>query len=114
MIGAAGSTTAYPTWQVFSKAPEANGAWVKPGSSVPAPGSSAPAHKPYPGAAFVVEKLGADLAADYAEAKQSLNAGSVVWISRTLWRYVNEGMSIEQSTAQSRKEWRAALGLPPL
>lgn len=115
VIGAAGSPAAVPTWTVFSELP-GPGAWVKPGSSVsaPVPVPPAPAQKPYPGDAFFVEKLGADLAADYAEAKQSLNAGSVVWISRTLWRYVNEGMSIEQSTAQSRKEWRAALGLPPL
>jgi len=76
-----------------------------------APPPAAPAQKPYPGDAFFIEKLGADLAADYAEAKQAMNAGSVVWISRTLWRYLNEGMTIEQSTAQSRKEWRAALGL---
>ena len=37
VIGSAGSTSAYPTWQVFSQAPEANGAWVKPGPVVPTP-----------------------------------------------------------------------------
>jgi hypothetical protein len=70
-----------------------------------------PAHKPYPGDPFF-QQLGALLEADYAEGGQRFNGGSVVWISRTLWRYLNEGMSIEASTAQSRKEWRAALGLP--
>jgi hypothetical protein len=80
----------------------------------PTPTPQPPAAKPYPGDAYFVEKVGIVLVADYAEAGQMLNAGSVVWISRTLWRYLNEGMSIEQSTSQSRKEWRGALGLPAL
>lgn len=79
----------------------------------PAPKPQAPSPEPYPGDTFFIEQLGTVLAADYAEAGQQLNAGSVVWISRTIWRYVNEGMTIAQSTATSRKEWRAALGLPP-
>ena len=98
-----------------------NGVPIVPGCmpSVPTPAPKPcpvcppiPPKPPYPGDQFFVEQVGQVLEWDYAEAGQRLNAGSVVWISRTIWRYVNEGMSIEQSVAQSRKEWRAALGLP--
>jgi len=95
--------------------PEASFAPTAPGCKTPGPAPTPippPVTKPYPGDAFFIEKLGQILEWDYAEAGQRLNAGSSVWFSRTLWRYLNEGMSIEQSTAQSRKEWRAALGLP--
>jgi hypothetical protein len=122
-IGGAGGPTAHVNWLVFSDPVASSGAWVKPscqgdvpvdspGPVVPQP--EPPQQKPYPGDEFFVANLGAILAADYAEAGQTLNAGSVVWISRTIWRYVNEGMTIQQSTTQSRKEWRAALGLPAL
>lgn len=99
---------------------EASFAPTVPGCSGPMPAPSPtptpqpPVTKPYPGDAYFIEHVGTVLVADYTEAEQTLNAGSVVWISRTIWRYVAEGMSIEQSTAQSRKEWRAALGLPAL
>jgi hypothetical protein len=66
----------------------------------------------YPGDQFFIEKIGQVLEWDYAEAGQRLNAGSSVWFSRTIWRHVNEGLSMDESTARSRKEWRAALGLP--
>jgi hypothetical protein len=72
-----------------------------------------PPKPPYPGDAFFTEQIGRVLESDYTEAGQRLNAGSSVWFSRTIWRHVNEGMSMEQSAAQSRKEWRAALGLNP-
>lgn len=101
----------------FTPDPNGPGTWVKPqtlaeidAGAPPTP----PATKPYPGDAFFTEKIGAVLEADYAEAGQTLNAGTATWFARTIWRHVNEGMTIEQSTAQSRKEWRAALGLPPL
>lgn len=84
------------------------------GAVVDPPAPPAPVIKPYPGDTFFVEQIGNVLERDYAEAGQRLNAGSAVWFSRTIWRHVNEGMSMEQSTAQSRKEWRAALGLPAL
>lgn len=86
--------------------------WLDPDDHDAAPPTPPPASKPYPGDAFFIEKIGAVLEADYAEAGQRLNAGSAVWFSRTIWRHVNEGMTMEQSTAQSRKEWRVALGLP--
>lgn len=84
-----------------------------PGSTpAPVPVPPAPQPKPYPGDQFFIERIGQILEWDYAEAGQRLNAGSSVWFARTIWRHVNEGMSMEQSVAQSRKEWRAALGLP--
>lgn len=100
-------------WQVdiprYTKAdwldPHEHDAWANPPAL-------APATKPYPGDEFFTKSLGEVLERDYAEAGQRLNAGSSVWFSRTIWRHVNEGMTMEQSTAQSRKEWRAALGLP--
>ena len=79
---------------------------------VPVP-PPAPAPKPYPGDVFFVEQLGGPLAADYAQAGQTLNAGAITWVARTLWRHIAEGMPLDASVAQSRKEWRAALGLPP-
>jgi hypothetical protein len=113
VIGGAGGPNPKPQWNDgIQKDPVASsGAWVKPGTKpapVPVP---VPAQKPYPGDGYFLE-LGAMLEADYTRAGQRLNAGSAVWFARTIWRSVNEGMSIEASTAQSRKEWRAALGLP--
>lgn len=95
--------------------PEASFAPTVPGCKPPTtdpPPAPKPTPKPYPGDKFFIEQIGQVLEWDYAEAGQRLNAGSSVWFSRTIWRYVNEGTSIEQSVAQSRKEWRAALGLP--
>ena len=114
-IGGAGGPNPLVAWfAVTDPNSPTKARWIKPcGTDTPTPKPLPPVVKPsYPGDAFFVQKLGEVLAADYAEAGQSLNAGSVVWISRTIWRHVNEGMTMEQSTAQSRKEWRAALGLP--
>ena len=90
------------------------------GAALPGPAPSptptptpTPQPKPYPGDAYVVEHVGTLLVADYAEAGQTLNAGSVVWVSRAIWRYMNESLTIEQIGAQCRKEWRTALGLRP-
>lgn len=80
---------------------------------VPTP-TPPPGHKPYPGDQFFIEQIGQVLEWDYAEAGQILNAGSAVWFSRPIWGYVNEGLTIDQAVARARKEWRAALGLPPL
>lgn len=116
-IGGAGAPGARVAWSVdqprYSRAdwldPHEHGGVVPPTPPLCPP---PPPAKPYPGDAFFTDALGTVLAADYAEAGQTLNAGSATWFSRTIWRHVNEGMSMEQSTAQSRKEWRAALGLP--
>lgn len=115
VIGGAGGPNPIVAWFVVSDPNSPTKArWIKPCGAAPTPTPQPPAHKPYPGDAFFTDKIGAVLEADYAEAGQTLNAGTATWFARTIWRHVNEGMTIEQSTAQSRKEWRAALGLPPL
>lgn len=86
---------------------------VPPGPA-PAPPPPPPAPKPYPGDAYFASAIGVPLEADYALAGQRLDAGSATWFARTIWRHVNEGMTMEASVAQGRKEWRAALGLPSL
>jgi hypothetical protein len=110
VIGGAGGPSPVVAWfSVTDPNSPTKARWIKPcGTSAPPP----PTTKPYPGDQFFIEKIGQQLEWDYAEAGQTLNAGSSVWFSRTIWRHVNEGMTMEQSTAQSRKEWRAALGLP--
>lgn len=55
--------------------------------------------------------VGLALEADYREGGQALNAGSAVWFARTIWDYVNEGLTLDASIAKHRREWRAALGL---
>jgi hypothetical protein len=84
------------------------------GAPVPPLPPPPPAPKPYPGDSYFVSAIGVPLEADYALAGQRLDAGSATWFARTIWRHVNEGMTMDASVAQSRKEWRAALGLPPL
>jgi hypothetical protein len=113
VIGGAGGPSPVVAWfAVTDPNSPTKARWIKPcGSTTPTPVPPPPVVKPYPGDEFFVLNLGVLLEADYAEAGQTLNAGSVVWISRTIWRHVNEGMTIQESTAQSRKEWRAALGL---
>lgn len=113
VIGGAGGPSPVVAWFAVTdpKSPT-KARWIQPCGTTPTP--VPPATKPYPGDAFFIEKLGQVLEWDYAEAGQRLNAGSSVWFSRTIWRHVHEGMSMDQSVAQSRKEWRAALGLPPL
>jgi hypothetical protein len=116
-IGGAGGPDPKPGW-IVDEPRYSRSDWIDPtthGGSEPKPEPKpepipAPVHKPYPGDGFFIN-IGAQLEADYALAGQRLNAGSAIWIARTIWRTVNEGMSIEASTAQSRKEWRAALGL---
>ena len=112
VIGAAGSTGAYPTWQVFSVAPEANGAWVQPGPVVPVPPPvpSPPVMPPYPGDP-VFDEIGVVLFGDYAQAGQSPNVGMGRWFGRTVYDYL-AGMPVADSIAKHRAEWRAALGLP--
>lgn len=71
-----------------------------------------PKPKPYPGDAFFTQHVGAVLEADYLEGGQRLNAGAATWFGRTIWKHVNEGMPMDDAVAHTRKEWRAALGLP--
>jgi hypothetical protein len=114
VIGGAGGPSPVVAWfAVTDPNSPTKARWIQP-CLIDAPGYQppVPVAKPYPGDQFFIEQIGQQLEWDYAEAGQRLNAGSSVWFARTIWRHVNEGMSMEQSTAQSRKEWRAALGLP--
>lgn len=116
IIGGAGGPNPVPQWGVQDDPVASTGAWVSPGSAptpLPIPPPPPPVVKPYPGDAYFTDQIGVVLENDYREAGQSLNAGSATWFARTIWRHVNEGMPMDQSVAQSRKEWRAALGLPP-
>lgn len=113
VIAGAGAPGARPIWQAFTS-DQTPGAWIQPvckPTPKPDPPPPAPKPKPYPGDRFFIEKIGALLEADYAEAGQVLNGGSATWFARPIWGYVNEGLTIEQAIARARKEWRAALGL---
>jgi hypothetical protein len=111
VIGGAGGPSPVVAWfAVTDPNSPTKARWIKPCGEAQKP--PPPVVKPYPGDQFFIEQIGQQLEWDYAEAGQRLNAGSSVWFARTIWRHVNEGMSMEQSTAQSRTEWRAALGLP--
>lgn len=111
VIGSAGSSAAYPTWQVFDNLP-GPGAWVapKPAVSPQPPQPQPPALPPYPGDP-VFDQIGVALFADYAQAGQAPNPGMGRWFGRTVYDYL-AGMTMEASIAKHRAEWRAALGLP--
>lgn len=113
VIGAAGSSGAFPTWQVFDNLP-GPGAWVKPvNAPTPQPPiPPAPVLPPYPGDP-VFDQIGVALFADYALAGQAPNPGMGRWFGRTVYDYL-AGMSMADSIAKHRAEWRQVLGLPPL
>lgn len=96
--------------------PNGPGAWVKPLTlaQIDAGGVQPPVTKPYPGDLYFIEKVGMPLEADYTLAGQRLNAGSSTWFARTIFDAIAGTMTMEQSIAKHRAEWRAALGLPPL
>jgi hypothetical protein len=64
----------------------------------------------YPGDHYWVA-FGEQLAADYAEAGQSLNGGSGIWFARVIYDHTINGMTLEDAVAKQRREWRFALGL---
>ena len=125
-IGGAGGPNPQPAWS--SVGGPSPGAWVKPSGSTgggggvvvpppvkpcPDPSAHLPKPKPqYPGDA-VFDAIGAVLFADYAERPEAPNQGMGRWFGRTIWDHVNEGMTIGDSIAKHRGEWRAALGLKP-
>lgn len=94
--------------------PSGPGAWVTPLTLADLDAGVVPAGKPYPGDLYFIERVGMPLEADYALAGQRLNAGSATWFARTIFDAVSGAMTMEQSVAKHRAEWRAALGLPPL
>jgi hypothetical protein len=56
-------------------------------------------------------ELGRVLFADYAEAGRAVDPGIGVWFFRTAWDAANEGLTMEQSIAKHRAEWREILGV---
>lgn len=114
VIGGAGGPSPTPQWNVVSDPNNPiKSAWVNP-LTQPEDPEEPPPTKPYPGDDFFRHSVGKVLEADYAEAGQQLNDGSSVWFARTIWDYVIGDLTIEESVAKHRKEWREVLGLPPL
>lgn len=125
VIAGAGSSSARPAWQVFNQAPEANGAWVKPGAASPVPTPvppPAPPHvcppltyPPYPPTESDVDGAGSALFADFTAAGQPPNAQMFRFAFRVAYSWLTKEVpDLPASVAKHRKEWRALLGLPPL
>lgn len=123
VIASAGLPSASTAWQVFNRAPEANGAWVKPGAVVPPVPQpqppTMPSYEALGGDAFFRSQIGVPLQADYTLAGQTLNDGSAVWFSRPIYRILEayaKGQTPDTAAIikSVRAEWRAVLGLPPL
>lgn len=79
-------------------------------------GQSGGGSLPYPGD-DVWDAVGHTLFADYAEAHQAPNPLMGRWFGRTIWD-ATEGdgtrvLTVPESIAKHRGEWRSALGLPP-
>lgn len=88
------------------------GGWIKSATTQPPPETSTP----YPGD-DVWDAVGYTLFADYAEAGQAPNPLMGRWFGRTIWD-ATEGdgtrvLTVDESIAKHRREWRSALGLPP-
>ena len=66
----------------------------KPDGAVTPPPSTVP---PYPGDAYYVNSIGKVLEADYAEANQTLNAGSATWFGRVDYDHFVGGMTMDAS-----------------
>lgn len=109
------------TWEAPRDLSPADKAYLRGSGGVEAPAPCTrphcpdpDAHKPapvYPGDR-VFDAIGEELLADMRRAGElHLNPQSGTWFARTIWRVVHEGMSIEESIAKSRAEWRAVLGL---
>lgn len=117
-IANAGASNASVYWNPQTDPVGSSGANVKPGAAPPVPGQPPPpVVKPYPGDA-VWDAVGAELFEDYAKAGQGPNPQMGRWFGRTIWD-ATEGdesgtvLTVEASITKHRKEWRAALGLPP-
>lgn len=113
LIDAEGDAT--PTWQ--RKQPVNNDLWRQPVDATVTtepepPDVPPPATVPYPGDQVGVA-IGEVLFADYAEAGQDPNPGMGTWFMRCSWDCANPPyLTVEQSIAKHRQEWRDILGLP--
>lgn len=93
--------------------------WIGEVDEEPIPEPEFPGYEELGGDALAREIIGVPLEADYKEANQALNDGSVVWTNRTvydaLYYYFVDGMepraAYEKSAAKRRPEWRKVLGL---
>jgi len=125
IIGAAESYDASPTWQV-RETQYTEDDLLQP-SDLPDGGSKPPDEvAPFPGYeelggdALCTELIGIPMQADYETAKQPMNAGSSVWVNRTVYDaiawVVTKGLpprlAYQKSAEKRRPEWQAALGLP--
>lgn len=118
VIGAAGSAQARPQWIVFSQAPDANGAWVKPGLA-PEPDPPhvcpPPVYPPYPVNEADVDGAGVALFADFTQAQQSPNPQMFRFAFRIAYNWLTKQTpDLPSAEKKVRKEWRDILGLPPL
>ena len=129
VIGGAGGPNPQPVWNVGPGGPGDRGAFVGtftvPGASdgtpPPPPVKPCPdpkAHEPkpptpYPADESIWDAVAVQLLADMKRAGQpTLDTGSGRWFARTIWRHVNQGMSLQASIAVSRVEWCQVLGIP--
>lgn len=127
VIGAAGTPSAVPTWNVGPGGPGDRGTVVTvftvPGDT-PAPDPCAACKSElatlkatsvpkvgYPGDA-VWDAFGSVYEADVKRAGQTLNAQSFRWAGRTIHDDYMEGLTLEASIARHRAEWCAVLGIP--
>lgn len=108
-----------PTWNEDKTTNYTKADWLEtPESELPAPAPSFPDYElDFGGDKYATEAIGGPLERDYHKAKQSLNAGSATWFSRTYFDAVKftvvDGMdgkvAIDKSVAKRQPEWRKAL-----
>ena len=89
------------------------GGGTTPPPPKPCPNPAAHDPKPYPLDESMWDAVAIQLLADMKRAGQpTLDTGSGRWFARTIWRHVNQGMSLQASIAVSRVEWCQVLGIP--
>lgn len=84
---------------------------IPPQQPQPRPEPPKPSKPPYAGDGTFVA-MSALLEGDYREAgREGLDGGCGVWFGRVTYDYYVTGLSMPESIAKHRAEWRAALGL---
>ena len=124
IIGAAESSNASPTWQVretqYTEADLMQPSELPNGGTTP--DTKFPTYEELGGDGACTELIGIPLEADYQAAGQPMNAGSSVWVNRTVYDAINwaavQGIpprvAYQKSCEKRRPEWRVALGLDPV
>jgi hypothetical protein len=124
IIGQAESSNASPTWQVretqYTEADLMQPSELPGGGTTP--DTKFPTYEELGGDGACTELIGIPLEADYATAGQPMNAGSSVWVNRTVYDAINwaavQGIpprvAYQKSCEKRRPEWRVALGLDPV